>query len=149
MSLDAKLRWKVHVTKKTRRAWTEIQENILAHGKKIGPVDTQYADAVQTNIEACVDLRHKAVGMHESEQHWHHSTISKQGLRNIVNAPWYIRNTDLQSDLQMEIVTNEFWKFAKKHEERLLYHVNVEVIQLLDNSELVRRLKRKKPLELV
>ena len=39
------------------------------------------------------------------------------------------------------MVTNEIGKFAKKHEERLLHHVNVEAIQLLDNSELVRRLK--------
>jgi hypothetical protein len=31
-----------------------------------------------------------------------------------------------------------------KHKERLLYQVNVEAIQLLDNSKLVRRLKRKK-----
>jgi hypothetical protein len=31
----------------------------------------------------------------------------------------------------------------------LLHHVNVEAIQLLDNSELVRRLKKKKPFELV
>jgi len=44
----------------------------------------------------------------------------------------------------MEMVTNEIGKFAKKHEERLLHHVNFEVIQLLDDSELVRRLKRKK-----
>jgi hypothetical protein len=44
----------------------------------------------------------------------------------------------------MEMFTNEIVKFAKKHEERLLHHVNVEAIQLLDNSELVRRLKRKK-----
>jgi len=43
----------------------------------------------------------------------------------------------------MEMVTNEIGKFAKKHEERLLHHVNVETIQLLDNSDLVRRLKRK------
>jgi len=42
----------------------------------------------------------------------------------------------------MEMVTNEIEKFSKKHEERL-HHVNVEAIQLLDNSELVRRLKRK------
>jgi hypothetical protein len=47
------------------------------------------------------------------------------------------------------MVTNETGKFAKKHEERLLHHLNIEVIQLLDNSELVRRLKRKKPFELV
>jgi hypothetical protein len=42
----------------------------------------------------------------------------------------------------MEMATNEFGKFAKKHEERLLHHVNVEAIQLRDNSELVRRLKK-------
>jgi hypothetical protein len=33
----------------------------------------------------------------------------------------------------MEMVTNEMGKFAKKHEERLLRHVNVEAFQLLDN----------------
>ena len=55
-----------------------------------------------------------------------------------------MRNADLHRDLQMEMVTNENEKFAKKDEERLLHHINVEAIQLLDNSELVRRLKRKK-----
>jgi hypothetical protein len=51
----------------------------------------------------------------------------------------------------MGMVTNEIGKFAKKHEETLLRHVDVEAFQLLDNSDLVRRLKRrkKKPFELV
>jgi len=44
----------------------------------------------------------------------------------------------------MEMVTIEIGKFPKKHEERLLHHANVEAIQLLDNHELMRRLKRKK-----
>jgi len=61
-------------------------------------------------------------------------------LKSIVDAPWYIRNADLHRDLQMEMVTNEIGKFAKKHEESFLHHVNVEEIQLLDNSELVPRL---------
>jgi len=46
----------------------------------------------------------------------------------------------------MEMVTNEIGMFAKKHEERLLIHVNVETIQLLDNSELVRGLIKILPL---
>jgi len=46
-------------------------------------------------------------------------------------------------DLQREMITNETGKFAQKHEESLLRHVNVEVIQLVDNSEIVRRLKKK------
>jgi hypothetical protein len=36
--------------------------------------------------------------------------------------------------------------FGKKHEEMLLHHIIVEALQLLDNSELVRRLKEKKNL---
>ena len=40
-------------------------------------------------------------------------------------------------------------KFAKNHEERLHQHVNVEALQLLDNTGLVRRLLRTKPFELV
>jgi hypothetical protein len=59
-------------------------------------------------------------------------------LRNIFDAPWYIRNADPHRDLQMEMVTNEIDKFAKKREERLLHHFNVEAIHLLDNSELVK-----------
>ena len=48
------------------------------------------------------------------------------------------------------MVTNEIGKYAKKHEERLYHHVNIEATQLLDKSELARRLKRKKkPFEVV
>ena len=50
---------------------------------------------------------------------------------------------------EMEMATNETGRFAKEHEERLLRRVEVEAIQLLDNSELVRRLKRRKPSERV
>jgi len=63
----------------------------------------------------------------------------------MVDASWYIRNADLLTDLQMELVKNEIGMFAKKHEERLLHHVNVEAMQLLDNGELARRLKKTFP----
>ena len=53
-----------------------------------------------------------------------------------------MRNADLHSDLQLEMITNEIEKFAEKNEERLL-HINVEATQLLENSELVQRLKKK------
>jgi hypothetical protein len=69
--------------------------------------------------------------------------LQNKVLSNIVDAPWYIRNANIRRDLQVEMVTNETGKFAKKHEERLLHHVVVETIQLLDSSELVRKLKNK------
>jgi len=52
-------------------------------------------------------------------------------------------------DLRIELFRNVIGKFAKKHEERLLHHVNFEAIQLFDNSELVQRFKRNKNSELV
>jgi hypothetical protein len=41
-------------------------------------------------------------------------------LRNIVDAPWYIRNADPHREIQMETVTSENEKFAKKHREGFL-----------------------------
>jgi hypothetical protein len=48
----------------------------------------------------------------------------------------------------MDMVTAKIKRFATKHEERLHHHDNVEAIQLLDNSELLRRLNRTKPFQL-
>jgi hypothetical protein len=49
----------------------------------------------------------------------------------------------------MQMVTAEIQRFARKHEERLHHHANAEAIQLLDNSEMLRRRKRTKPFELL
>jgi hypothetical protein len=43
------------------------------------------------------------------------------------------------------MVTAEIKSLAKKHEDRLHQHTDVEAIQLLDNERTVRRLKRLNP----
>jgi hypothetical protein len=68
-------------------------------------------------------------------------------LRCIVNALWYVRNSDLHRDLRIETVTHIFAKFANSHEKRLQDHINIEASILLNVN--IRRLKRKKPFELV
>jgi hypothetical protein len=70
-------------------------------------------------------------------------------LRNIADEPWYVRNAELHRELKMDIVTAEIRRYARKHEDRLIHHENVEAIQLLENGELLRRLRRRKPFELV
>jgi len=67
----------------------------------------------------------------------------------MVSAPWYIKNNDLHRDLQVDVVTSEIQRFAQKHEGRLHHRENVEAIQLLDNTCIVRRLQRKKTFELI
>jgi ribosome-associated translation inhibitor RaiA len=59
-----------------------------------------------------------------------------------------VRNSDLHRDLAIDTVDKEIKRFARKHEDRLHQHTNVEALQLLDNSDIVRRLKRVKPCEL-
>jgi hypothetical protein len=62
----------------------------------------------------------------------------------MVSAPWYIRNNDLHRDLQVDVVSSEIQRVAQKHEGRLHQHENVEVIQLVDNVGILRRLQWKK-----
>jgi hypothetical protein len=74
---------------------------------------------------------------------------STQAHGRLVNAPWYVRNSDHHRDLQVDAVASEIQRFAQKHEGRLRHHENVEAVQLLDNMGIVRRLQRKKPFELL
>ncbi|KAK4871973.1 hypothetical protein RN001_016097 [Aquatica leii] len=73
----------------------------------------------------------------------------KSNIKIIQTFHWYIRNDDIHKDLQVLTVSAEIKKLARKHEARLHEHENVEVLQLLENNQLTRRLKRLKPFELV
>jgi hypothetical protein len=67
----------------------------------------------------------------------------------IVDAPWCVRNSDIHRDLEIDTVDKEIKNFERKHEDRLHQHTNVEALQILEKSDIVRRLKRVKPFELV
>ena len=128
---------------KMRRAWTKKQENVLAHRKKIGLLIhnqlimyKQYWSLCGPAACSCGDARNRATLTS-------FNNFKTRYFRNIIDAPWYIRNVGLHRDLQMETVTNEIGEFAKRHEARLLHHVKVKAIQMLNNSELVWKLKRK------
>jgi uncharacterized protein YeeX (DUF496 family) len=70
-------------------------------------------------------------------------------LKCIVNAPWYVRNSDLHRDLGIETVTDIIDNFAKSHEKRFQDHINIEASRLLNVNNITKRPKRKKPFELV
>lgn len=70
-------------------------------------------------------------------------------LKNAVNAPWYVRNTDLHRDLKMSLVSEVVKHYAVAHAERLEKHTNPEARRLANLDDQCRRLKRKKPNDLV
>jgi len=109
-----------------RRSALSIHNKLMLYKQILKPVWTSgiqlWGCAKQSDTDIIQRVQHKVV-------------------RNIVDAPRYIRNADFLTDFQMEMVKNEIGKFAMKHEEGLPHHVNVQAIQPLDNSELVRRFK--------
>ena len=148
MNLDAKLRWKARVKKKLeelglryrKRYWLigrnsslSLHNKLLLYRQILKPVWTYgiqlWGCTKQSNIDI-IQFQNKV-------------------LQNIVNAPWYIRNTDLHRDLEVDVVSSEIQRFTQEHEERLHHHENVEAIQVLGNMGRVHRLQRKKPFELV
>jgi uncharacterized protein YeeX (DUF496 family) len=70
-------------------------------------------------------------------------------LKCIVNTPLYVRISDLHRGLGIETVTNFVSEFGNSHEKRLQNHINIEASILLNAKNITRRLKRKKPFELV
>jgi len=68
-------------------------------------------------------------------------------LRSTVNAPWYVQNTILHTDLQIPTVKAEITNFSTKYREKLITHPN-ELIPAILEEEGPRRLKRLKPIEL-
>jgi predicted component of type VI protein secretion system len=56
-----------------------------------------------------------------------------------------LSNDHLHRDLKIPRIRQEIQRFAERHERRLHSHANTKVLQLLDNTNLNRRLKRIKP----
>jgi len=68
-------------------------------------------------------------------------------LRTTVNAPWYIPNKLLHTDLQIPAIREEITKFSTIHRAKLLIHPN-ELTSNLRIEQGPGRLKRYKPLDL-
>src|ERR1044071_2058848 len=76
-------------------------------------------------------------------------TFQSGVVRSIVDAFWCVGGDGIHRDLQIPMVAEEIKKTAVRHKERLAHHINTEVLQLVDHQHAVRKLKRKKPFDLV
>lgn len=148
MNLDAKLKWKVHVKKKTeelqlkyrkmywligRNSQLSIHNKLMLYKQVLKPV---WIYGIQ--LWGCTKTSNQQIVQR----------FQNKVLRGIVNAPWYTRNSDLHRDLGIDTVASEIKKCAQKHQERLHHHPNIEAARLLHQEGIIRRLKRLKPFEL-
>lgn len=63
-------------------------------------------------------------------------------LKNIVNAPWFARNDEIHEYLNIATVASEIERYKKHHVERLTHHPNPLASGLLDDANVVKRIKR-------
>lgn len=149
MTLDARLNWKAHVKMKRselnlkyrrmhwllgRKSELEISNKLLLYKQVLKPVWMYglqlWGCTKKTNVKVIQAFQNKV-------------------LRSIVDAPWYVRNDDLHRDLKMDMVSEAIKCVAVKHEHRLQNHVNPGVLMMLQSRDMVRRLKRTKPSDLL
>lgn len=69
-------------------------------------------------------------------------------LRTITNAPQFITNAEINIDLKMNTIKSEIVRASEKYLVKLEMHPNSLALNLLDNSEDNRRLKRYYTLDL-
>ena len=147
MTLDRRLTWKKHISEKTkqlkeklrkfywltsRRSKLNIQNKITLYKALIKPVWTYgiqlWGTASNSNIEILQRFQSKT-------------------LRFLLNAPWYVTNETIHRDLKIPTVKDEIHKSRSRYNTRINNHHNPLVIQLLDTTDQIRRLKRKYPLD--
>ena len=136
MTLDAKLRWKVHVKKKREELdlkyrelyWLMGRKSVLSTHNKLVLYNQVLKPVWTYGLQLWGCTKPSKIAIIQRFQN--------KVLRAIVNATWYVRNAEIHRDVKMEMVTVETQHFGRKHEERLHHHDKVEAIQLLDDSAL-------------
>lgn len=150
MTLDARLNWKSHIKTKRKQLNTiyskikwligrssklALHNKLLLYKQIIKPIWTYgiqlWGCTKQSNIKVIQTFQNKV-------------------LRNMINAEWYIRNSDIRRDLGMDTVKTTIKSAASRHKERLLQHPNSQVTRLMSTPhDQLRRLKRIKPTDLL
>lgn len=148
MHLDRRLTWRKHIFTKRKQLGLKFQNMYWLIGRKskltlenkvliyktiLKPIWTYgiqlWGTASNSNIEILQRFQSKV-------------------LRNIVNAPWFVPNWVIQSDLNLISVRDEIKNYSQKYENRLSAHPNDLAVKLLNTENDVRRLKKFKPADL-
>lgn len=146
--LDRRLTWRKHIFTKRkqlglkfsqlywltgRKSQLKIENKLLLYKTIVKPIWSYgiqlWGTASISNIEILQRFQNKV-------------------LRSIVDAPWYVPNHIIQSDLKIKTVREEIKSFYEKYQARLIVHPNNLATQLLENNDEIRRLKRFKPSDL-
>ena len=135
MTLDAKLRWKEHVKIKRKELDLKYRDLYWLIGRN-SSLSIYNKILIYNQILKSIWLYGIKIFGCAKEVHLKSiQTFQNKVLRNIVNAPWFIRNSDLHRDLKISLVNEEIRTYARKHKARLSQHENAEALELLNSTK--------------
>ena len=148
MHLDKKLTWKEHIWHKRqhlnlkasklnwligKKSKLSTENKILLYKVILKPVWTYgiglWGTASESNLEILQRFQSKV-------------------LRQILQAPWYVSNATIHKDVKLPTVKEEISRLSSLYQAKLDNSDNHLVINLMDNSEIIERLKRHSILDL-
>jgi len=146
LTLDSKLTWKEHIVGKAkllmlknrqmwwllqRRSKLSIKNKLLLYNSILKPTWTYgielWGTAAISNLKKL-------------------ERVENRILRQILNAPFYVRNTTIRRDLKLPTVVEEAAKRSRRHLDKIEDHPNPLASRVLDVEP--RRLKRRHPTDL-
>jgi hypothetical protein len=125
MTLDAELQWKEHIRKKCdeinikfrkmywlleRNSELSVHNKLTLYKQVIRPVWSYVIQLWSCPSDSIIQVIQR---------------YQSKVLKCIVNAPWYVRNSDLHHDFGINTDTDIIPKFTKSQEKRLQDHINI------------------------
>ena len=117
----------------SRRSNLNMQRKITLYKAILKPIWTYGIQLWGTASNSNIEILHR---------------FQSKTLRSLINAPCYVTNETIHRDLKIPTVKEELSKFSNKYNIRINNHQNSLVIQLLNMTDQIRRLKRHYPLDL-
>jgi hypothetical protein len=113
MTLDAKLRWKVHVKKKREEIVLKYKHMYWLMGRRSGLSTHNRLVLYKQTVKSVWTYGIQLWGCTKPCNTAIIQRFQNKVLRNVIDAPWYVRNADHHRDLKMDMVTAEIRRYGR------------------------------------
>ena len=149
LHIDRRLTWKTHIkskqkqlTTKTKRMYwligrksqLSLENKIILYKVVLKPIWSYGIQIWGTACKSSIDILQR---------------YQSKTLRMITNAPWFVTNDNLHNDLGVPKIRSEINRFSSNYLNRLQDHSNSLARTLMNDGDVMRRLKRPHILDLL
>lgn len=148
LHLDRKLNWQKHIFAKRKQLGLQLQKLHWMIGRRSQLSTTNKVLLYKAILKPIWTYGIQLWGTASNSNIAILERFQNKVIRMIVNAPWFVPNTVIASDLNVPSVKKVIQQHSEKYSVRLQVHPNVLANSLMETSPETRRLKRFKPTDL-